>query len=123
MKKMIGIICAASLILTGAAFPADSTAYAASHPDYPGLEYEVYGNSVTITRTWADLPDEAVIPAEIDGKPVTCIAAGAFDSCRTMRSISIPESVSFIGARICILRKPYADRAAAGAYLYQQQRL
>ncbi len=98
MKRITTLFCTAALSLcsTAAYFPANIAAYAAENPDYPGIQYEVYSDSVTITKTWSELPENAVIPAEIDGKPVTCIAPKAFRG-RDVKSISIPESVTFIG--------------------------
>lgn len=40
---------------------------------------------------------EAEIPAEIDGVPVTSIADYAFDCCTALTSVTVPESVIYIG--------------------------
>ena len=67
------------------------------------LAYIIKGNEVTITGTVNDIseyPDDIVIPAEIEGLPVTEIADEAFLVYRTnatMRSATIPPSVTNIG--------------------------
>jgi hypothetical protein len=40
---------------------------------------------------------DVVIPSEIDGLPVTKIADNAFDYCDSMTSVTIPDSVTYIG--------------------------
>ncbi|NCA67742.1 MAG: leucine-rich repeat domain-containing protein, partial [Clostridia bacterium] len=41
---------------------------------------------------------DVVIPAVIDGKPVKSIAAGAFANNKTLKTMYIPSSITFIGA-------------------------
>ena len=44
-----------------------------------------------------DLPAEVVIPWEYNGKPVTQVEEEAFDSCDSLKSVTIPSSVTSIG--------------------------
>jgi hypothetical protein len=64
-------------------------------------DFTYVDEGVTITIT--DYPTEAVgavvIPAEIVGKPVTAIGAGAFQFCSGITSVSVPGSVTSIGAQ------------------------
>ncbi len=68
------------------------------------LPYEYYKNddeTVTISRlTGAEVSSqtEALIPEEIGGMKVTAIAKDAFADCTNLQSVSIPASVTEIGA-------------------------
>jgi len=63
-----------------------------------GIRYEIDGDTVTITGyDEALLPADLVIPAEIEGYPVTAIGESAFGYCTGLRSVTIPASVTDIG--------------------------
>jgi hypothetical protein len=51
----------------------------------------------TITECKTSAAGELVIPATIEGKPVTSIGDYAFTQCRGLTSITIPDSVTSIG--------------------------
>lgn len=61
-----------------------------------GFSYVINGDTVTITRYRYDSV-EVVIPNKIKGKPVTSIGDRAFVNCKSLETISIPESVTSIG--------------------------
>jgi hypothetical protein len=61
-------------------------------------EYSISDDQVTITGRVEDIT-EAVIPASIDGLPVTAIGDAAFTRCFTLQSVIIPETVTRIGDR------------------------
>ena len=61
-----------------------------------GLEYEVYENYAEITG-YTGSAAEVVIPAEIEGRPVTAISDYAFIWCGNLKRISLPDSVTYIG--------------------------
>jgi hypothetical protein len=64
---------------------------------YGDLEYEVNDdNTVTITDCTSSAA-EVEIPAKIDGLPVTTIGEGAFFDCKSLISVTLPDSVTSIG--------------------------
>ena len=60
-----------------------------------GLMYEVYEDHVEITGYYGD-DEEVVIPAQIEGLPVTVIGSWAFSECYSLTSVFIPDSVTSI---------------------------
>ena len=63
---------------------------------YGDFTYTVSGNTITITGCNKSAAD-VVIPSEIDGKAVTSIGGYAFSDCKSLTSITIPDSVTSIG--------------------------
>ena len=66
-------------------------------PLNPNLKYEIKGDSVTITDCDEGASGKLEIPSTIEGKPVTSIRGGAFVFCKSLRNITIPDSVTSIG--------------------------
>ncbi len=60
---------------------------------YENLKYEKYADYVEISGVTDKKITEAVIPAEIDGFPVTNIGYNAFAYCSNLTSVVIPDSV------------------------------
>lgn len=75
------------------------------------FKYSIKKGKCSITR-FTGRETEVVVPASIGGAPVTAIAKRAFDGCKALISVRIPEGVEGIGAqafRSCIaLEKVYA---------------
>jgi hypothetical protein len=63
----------------------------------PHLEYETEGDAVTITRCHQGASGALIIPATIEGKPVTSIGMLALYGCKSLTNITIPDSVTSIG--------------------------
>ena len=67
------------------------------------IAYAVEGGNIYFDKATGTITDcdyrvtEAIIPAEIEGVAVTSIGAGAFDSCDSLTSVTIPASVTSIG--------------------------
>ena len=72
------------------------TVFAAGDTTTSGLNYEINGNSVTITGSAWETAN-VTIPSEIEGKPVTAIGEKAFYQNYTLTSVEIPNSVTSIG--------------------------
>ncbi|MDB4761254.1 leucine-rich repeat domain-containing protein [Akkermansiaceae bacterium] len=63
----------------------------------PNLKYKIEGDTVTITDCDEKALGDLIIPAKIEGKPVTSIGDYAFRGCTSMTSITIPDGVTSIG--------------------------
>ena len=93
MKK--GICILFILLLVALALP---VCVAAANPVTPeGLYYEIEDGKVIIIDCVETTSGDLVIPAEIDGKPVTAIRSTAFYQCVQLASVTIPEGVTSIG--------------------------
>jgi len=65
-------------------------------PVKPNLKYEIKDGTVTITGCDKKASGELTIPMTIEGKTVTRIGDSAFARCRSLTSITIPDSVTTI---------------------------
>lgn len=74
------------------------SAYAASAETYTyeDLEYKIVDDEIFITDCDESVT-KVVIPSEIDGLPVTSIESDAFKKCDNLTSVTIPNTVKYIG--------------------------
>lgn len=82
------ILCMVFALLPGAALAAVTN---------DGLSYTIENGEVTLTSAYTTLCGELEIPAEIDGCPVTKLGSHLFDSCVSLTSVKLPETVREIG--------------------------
>ncbi len=82
-------------VLPFSAFAEETSQEVIANPDY--LEYRISNNAVTITGYESSESGKLIIPAELDGCPVTAIAKDAFRYCANLTEIVLPESIVTIG--------------------------
>ena len=97
---MLGELCAGSLpagIMTKSAVIAAAEETAPDVLVYQGWKYKIEAGEITLFGYSDDLPEMLEVPVEIEGVPVKSIADNAFNNCRDLVGISIPDSVTSIG--------------------------
>lgn len=67
--------------------------------DFNGFVYDISGNEATVCR-YIGYSKDAVIPAFIEGCPVTKIDQGTFSGMISITSVAIPGSVTEIGEKV-----------------------
>lgn len=87
---LIGVITAVLTIVT---FCISNTVVFAEEP----YSYTISNNAVTITECDTSVSGEIIIPAELEGYPVTTLKNNAFKDCSKITKVSLPESIKKIG--------------------------
>ena len=90
MKKLLAIFFAVCIVVGALQFPVSAKTLD------NGLMYVIEDGEAIISN-YVGKSAEVVIPAEIDGCPVTAIGKGSFFENAKITSVSIPDSVEFIG--------------------------
>ena len=93
MKKILSVLVAITI-----SFSFASVAEAAdADGTYGNLKYEITDGEASIIDCDAAAAGTVEIPELIDGCPVTKIGDEAFEECRDVTEITIPDTVSYIG--------------------------
>ena len=88
-KWLLGLVTFAAMVVI--------CAVCASAETYGDFEYSVRDDGTVEITDYNGSAKTVDIPAEIDGKSVTNIGRRAFELCRNLTSITIPDSVTSIG--------------------------
>lgn len=103
-KKILSMLLALVMVLA----IAPVSVFADDEKVFNGMIYEIVDDEAIIKGYTADLPNDVVIPATIDGYPVTTIGNGAFRACSIdevmnpyrgiadLKSIILPDSLTTI---------------------------
>ena len=83
-----------SVLLIVLVFALSSVAGAATAD---GLVYEVVDGEATVTGWQGTVDEDLVIPATLDGYPVTRIGKAAFSGCDNLVTVTLPDGVTEIG--------------------------
>ena len=62
-----------------------------------GLKYKVHQGKVVVTGLGPGIVEELLLPATLNGKPVVRVGYRAFQYCKGLTSVTIPDSVTSIG--------------------------
>ena len=95
MKKLLSTLAILTLVLV-CIFVLPTRANAASSSDLT-FELNEDGKSYSVTDCKESASGKLTIPSTYNGKPVTTIGEKAFEYCRNITSVTIPDSVTTIG--------------------------
>lgn len=97
LSAIAAVVLSASTVplTTPLLYPALTACAEDNIPD--GLSYDLSadGSGVVITK-WSDSATEVVIPATIEGLPVTGIASWSFNGCESVEKVTLPDSIKVI---------------------------
>ena len=96
MKKLLSIILVAVLLITAMPLGAFEFKVGAATEGY--YTYTVSNGKATITDCSTSISGAITIPSTLGGYPVTSIGSFAFEYCRSLTSVSLPDSVTSIGS-------------------------
>lgn len=78
-------------------FVRESVATTAGAETYGNFGYGILDDGTVEITDYIGSAENVDIPAEIDGKSVTSIGSWAFGDCKSLTSVTIPDSVTEIG--------------------------
>lgn len=93
-----GAVCTNNGIAGNSAFTAYAEEAKAEATVKDGVKYDVYEDFAVVTGYEKELSGDLVIPAKLGEVPVKAIATIAFEGCEGIVSVTIPESVIYIGS-------------------------
>ncbi|MCD7828513.1 MAG: leucine-rich repeat domain-containing protein [Clostridiales bacterium] len=96
LKKILGITL--SILLVFSSIPVFAMAATSYTSDDGYLTYTVSNNKATITDCDTSIGGAYTIPDTLGGYPVTAIGKYAFEDCKTLSNVTIPDSIISIGS-------------------------
>ncbi|MCM1505818.1 MAG: leucine-rich repeat protein [Ruminococcus flavefaciens] len=100
-KIVVGVMAVMLVIGVGTVsvnkFNFTDSVIASTAQQYGSLKYDVNSNGTLKITDFDESVTDVEIPSEINGKAVTTIENYAFNNCKSLKSVTIPESIISIG--------------------------
>lgn len=97
MKRCVSVLLTGILLLTLLSATVCASTEDLEEKHYGDFTYTVANKEISIVNVSATVSGDVVIPASIEGYPVTSISDTAFDRCKQMVTLKIPSKVEAIG--------------------------